>query len=78
MTEKGKRFPLSLSSVVEKASHASDVRPLTKIKIATPQTATQNAAQNSAKYTSKQVSQTTRIHAVTNGARSFLVTDPRR
>lgn len=44
MTDKDKRFPLPLSSVVEQSTvHAS---PSSSIKIATPQTATQNAAQN--------------------------------
>lgn len=44
MTDKDKRFPLPLSSVVEQSTvHAS---LSSSIKIATPQTATQNAAQN--------------------------------
>lgn len=44
MTDKDKRFPLPLSSVVEQSTaHAS---PSSSIKVATPQTATQNAAQN--------------------------------
>lgn len=46
MTGKDKRFPLTLSSVVEKSSRTADARPLSSNKIATPQTATQNAAQN--------------------------------
>lgn len=39
MTDKDKRFPLSLSSVVDKSSKATN-------KVATPQTATKNAALN--------------------------------
>jgi protein-L-isoaspartate(D-aspartate) O-methyltransferase len=49
MTGKDKRFPLSLSSVVEKSSKTAHARPLSAIKVATPQTATQNAAQNVAR-----------------------------
>jgi protein-L-isoaspartate(D-aspartate) O-methyltransferase len=44
MTDKGKRFPLSLSSVVDKSSQMAQSRPVSSSKIATPQTATQNAA----------------------------------
>ena len=45
MTERDKRFPLPLSSVVDKSSKSSHaVQPVRKV--ATPQTATQNAAQN--------------------------------
>jgi protein-L-isoaspartate(D-aspartate) O-methyltransferase len=47
MTGKDKRFPLSLSSVVEKSSKTAHARPLSAIKVATPQTATQNAARTS-------------------------------
>lgn len=48
MTGKDKRFPLSLSSVVEKPSRSAG-RPASSMKVATPQTATQNAAQNMAR-----------------------------
>ncbi|OWW20890.1 protein-L-isoaspartate(D-aspartate) O-methyltransferase [Noviherbaspirillum denitrificans] len=45
MTSRDKRFPLTLSSVVEKS--ATPVRPgPASPKVATPQTATQNAARN--------------------------------
>jgi protein-L-isoaspartate(D-aspartate) O-methyltransferase len=44
MTDKNKRFPLSLSSVVEKSA---------KAKVATPQTATSNAAKHASMPTSK-------------------------
>jgi protein-L-isoaspartate(D-aspartate) O-methyltransferase len=46
MNEKDKRFPLPLSSVVEKSSNALHTLARPAAKIATPQTATQNAAQN--------------------------------
>ncbi len=54
MTDKGKRFPLSLSSVVEKSSQSVKLGPLSHIKIATPQTATQNAAQSGARQSVNQ------------------------
>ena len=48
MKEKNKRFPLALSSVVEKpvGTSAQNVRT-TPVNVATPQTATKNAAQHS-------------------------------
>lgn len=49
MTGKDKRFPLSLSSVVEKSSRSAHGHPVSSMKVATPQTATQNAAQNVAR-----------------------------
>lgn len=45
MTARDKRFPLTLSSVVEKSAKAGRSGPASP-KVATPQTATQNAAQN--------------------------------
>jgi protein-L-isoaspartate(D-aspartate) O-methyltransferase len=47
MTDKNKRFPLSLSSVVEKSSKTT--HSASTAKTATPQTATMNAAKNAAK-----------------------------
>ncbi len=55
MTGKDKRFPLSLSSVVDKAPGAARGVPSSGARIATPQTATQNAAQNSAVRASGQM-----------------------
>ncbi len=49
MSDKDKRFPLSLSSVVEKSALKARGRPASATGIATPQTATQNAAQNVAR-----------------------------
>jgi len=49
MTGKDKRFPLSLSSVVEKPSRSRSSGTAQAMKVATPQTATQNAAQNVAR-----------------------------
>lgn len=49
MTGKEKRFPLSLSSVVEKSTKAAQARHPSPMKVATPQTATQNAARNVAR-----------------------------
>lgn len=49
MTGKEKRFPLSLSSVVDSSAKASQARTMSSVKVATPQTATQNAAQNVAR-----------------------------
>lgn len=49
MTGKEKRFPLTLSSVVESSAKASQARTPSPVKVATPQTATQNAAQNMAR-----------------------------
>lgn len=46
MSGKDKRFPLPLSSVVDKSSSTAQARTLSSSKVATPQTATQNAAQN--------------------------------
>lgn len=54
MTGKGKRFPLSLSSVVEKSLQTVKSGPLSHVKIATPQTATQNAAQSGARQSVNQ------------------------
>lgn len=48
MTGRDKRFPLPLSSVVEKTARAVRSGPASS-KVATPQTATQNAAQNVAR-----------------------------
>jgi protein-L-isoaspartate(D-aspartate) O-methyltransferase len=48
MTARDKRFPLTLSSVVEKPAKAGRSGAATS-KVATPQTATQNAAQNVAR-----------------------------
>lgn len=48
MTDKNKRFPLSLSSVVEKSPKTSHPNSASPAKTATPQTATMNAAMNSA------------------------------
>ena len=45
MSDKDKRFPLPLSSVVEKSRKAAQTTPASA-KVATPQTATQNAARN--------------------------------
>lgn len=44
MSEKDKRFPLSLSAVVTQPARGSASRP--SVRVATPQTATQNAARN--------------------------------
>ena len=44
MSDKDKRFPLSLSSVVSPAVRTNSSRP--SARVATPQTATQNAARN--------------------------------
>lgn len=44
MSDKDKRFPLSLSSVVSLPARGSTARP--SVRVATPQTATQNAARN--------------------------------
>lgn len=80
MTDKEKRFPLSLSSVVEKSAGAAQPRSASPMKIATPQTATQNAAQNVAR-TSLASDQNTRpvertASAVSSGFRSApLVSD---
>ncbi|MGE5650505.1 protein-L-isoaspartate(D-aspartate) O-methyltransferase [Noviherbaspirillum sp. UKPF54] len=46
MTGKDKRFPLPLSSVVDKAAGSARAGSPASARIATPQTATQNAAQN--------------------------------
>jgi protein-L-isoaspartate(D-aspartate) O-methyltransferase len=46
MTEKAKRFPLPLSSVVESPSKTAQKSTSSSYKVATPQTATKNAAQN--------------------------------
>jgi len=48
MTTGDKRFPLPLSSVVEKPAKTGRTEPSSQ-KVATPQTATQNAAQNIAR-----------------------------
>lgn len=52
MTGKDKRFPLSLSSVVEKPARTAHIGTASTMKVATPQTATQNAAQNVARTSS--------------------------
>ncbi|HJW56869.1 MAG TPA: protein-L-isoaspartate(D-aspartate) O-methyltransferase [Burkholderiaceae bacterium] len=49
MSDKGgKRFPLSLSSVVEKPSRLAQGRAMPSTQMATPQTATQNSARDKA------------------------------
>lgn len=49
MSGNDKRFPLPLSSVVEKTAKKTQAGASSPNKVATPQTATQNAAQNGAK-----------------------------
>lgn len=49
MTGKAKQFPLSLASLGDKTSRASQAKPVSVQKTATPQTATQNAAQYGAR-----------------------------
>lgn len=49
MTAKDKRFPLPLSSVVEKSAKSARSQSAAGMKVATPQTAMQNAAQNVAR-----------------------------
>ncbi|MBI3229645.1 MAG: protein-L-isoaspartate(D-aspartate) O-methyltransferase [Burkholderiales bacterium] len=44
MSGKGKNFPLPLAAVVDKATSTRHGNPVTRSKIATPQTATRNAA----------------------------------
>lgn len=46
MTGKAKRFPLQLSSVVEKSSRTAHSESVSSRQVATPQTATQNAARH--------------------------------
>ncbi len=46
MSGKDRRFPLPLSSVVDKSSRTASAGGRAASKVATPQTATQNAAQN--------------------------------
>ncbi|HYD96894.1 MAG TPA: protein-L-isoaspartate(D-aspartate) O-methyltransferase [Noviherbaspirillum sp.] len=46
MTGKDRRFPLPLSSVVEKPAKSARSQTVASMKVATPQTATKNAAQN--------------------------------
>lgn len=53
MTGKSKSFPLSLSSVVDKSSRTAIGKSSSSIKIATPQTATQNAALDVTRLASK-------------------------
>jgi len=52
MTGKDKRFPLPLSSVVERSSKTTTSKAIPSITVATPQTATRNAAQNLARTSS--------------------------
>jgi protein-L-isoaspartate(D-aspartate) O-methyltransferase len=49
MSGNDKRFPLSLSSVVEAPARKGNAQPRSSIKVATPQTATQNAARNASR-----------------------------
>ncbi|HJV81383.1 protein-L-isoaspartate(D-aspartate) O-methyltransferase [Noviherbaspirillum sp.] len=53
MSGKDKRFPLSLSSVVEKSQKSTHMGGGSSIRIATPQTATQNAVQNTVARTAE-------------------------
>ena len=57
MTGKGKKFPLQLSSVVDKSSKTENSKSLSAGKIATPQTATQNAARDVSRLASKAAAQ---------------------
>lgn len=57
MTGKGKKFPLQLSSVVDKSSKSANSKPLSPSKIATPQTATQNAARDLSRLASHALAQ---------------------
>jgi protein-L-isoaspartate(D-aspartate) O-methyltransferase len=59
MTGKDKRFPLPLSSVVEKSARKAHAGSSASTKVATPQTATQNAAQNMSRATQATGSQAT-------------------
>lgn len=65
MTGKDKRFPLPLSSVVDKTARIAAGGASAAVRIATPQTATQNAAQNVVARASQAESQ---INAVARGA----------
>ncbi|WP_292934901.1 protein-L-isoaspartate(D-aspartate) O-methyltransferase [Noviherbaspirillum sp.] len=72
MSGKDKRFPLSLSSVVEKSQKPTHLAGRSSIRIATPQTATQNAAQNIVARTAEsaelQSRSAARNHAMPSGS----------
>jgi protein-L-isoaspartate(D-aspartate) O-methyltransferase len=72
MSDKDRRFPLSLSSVVEATSRASQPAPHATRKVATPQTATKNAAQNSTRASAVLEAQ---LKTITANAPSVLVSN---
>ena len=46
MTDKAKRFPLTLSSIGTKSAESQTAKSLSSMRVATPQTATKNAAEH--------------------------------
>jgi len=58
MTGKNKRFPLTLSSVVDKPVSTTQGRSFSAAKVATPQTATHNAAKHGARAPNTELTQT--------------------
>ena len=74
MTGKAKRFPLSLSSVVEKSSRTANSKP-SSLNIATPQTATRNAAKDVTRLASQSAVQN---KTVTRTAPAHIPSDSER
>ncbi|HSY28672.1 MAG TPA: protein-L-isoaspartate O-methyltransferase, partial [Burkholderiaceae bacterium] len=77
MSDKGKRFPLSLSSVVDQSAKREGQSPSKIVKrVATPQTATQNAAQHLKRTTTSTFESGARTtQAVPNERPTPLVSD---
>ena len=78
MTDKAKRFPLSLSALAQKPFKASYGAPSASgHTIATPQTATKNRAQNSALNSQRQTAQMMPVAVVLKPVISNLTAAPR-
>lgn len=61
MSDKSKRFPLSLASIASKSSRTAHTKPISSSKTATPQTATKNAAEDGVRSASRIHSKVTEV-----------------
>ncbi|MEO8598469.1 MAG: protein-L-isoaspartate(D-aspartate) O-methyltransferase [bacterium] len=78
MTDKAKRFPLSLSALAQKPFNSSYGTPASSSHIiATPQTATKNRAQNSVQNSQRQTTQMMPVAAVLKPMTSNLMAGSR-
>lgn len=75
MSDKGKRFPLPLSSVVDKSAAGVQARSSSSFRVATPQTATQNAAQHTGRPSQTTAMQNSPASSAASPRPAALVSD---